>query len=127
MKPWNIVFLAGFIVYLTIRGLFARRTEGNTKVVSRADLGDRIVLFVVIAGNLGLPLVYLFTSWLGFADYRLPTFVPWCGLLVMLGALWMFWRSHADLGLNWSVTLEIRHGETIGVAGRLDGPTPSTC
>ncbi len=26
----------------------------------------------------------------------------------MLAALWLFWRSHADLGLNWSVTLEIR-------------------
>jgi protein-S-isoprenylcysteine O-methyltransferase Ste14 len=26
----------------------------------------------------------------------------------MLLALWLFWRSHADLGLNWSVSLEIR-------------------
>ena len=23
-------------------------------------------------------------------------------------ALWLFWRAHVDLGLNWSITLEIR-------------------
>ena len=26
----------------------------------------------------------------------------------MLGALFVFWRAHADLGLNWSPSLEIR-------------------
>jgi protein-S-isoprenylcysteine O-methyltransferase Ste14 len=26
----------------------------------------------------------------------------------MVAALWLFWRSHADLGRNWSVSLELR-------------------
>jgi protein-S-isoprenylcysteine O-methyltransferase Ste14 len=29
-------------------------------------------------------------------------------MTVMLFALWLFWRSHADLGDNWSVSLEVR-------------------
>jgi len=31
----------------------------------------------------------------------------------MLVSLWLFWRSHADLGLNWSVTLEVRRGHQL--------------
>ena len=34
------------------------------------------------------------------ADYRLPAGAPWCGTAVMAFALWLFWRSHADLGQN---------------------------
>jgi len=31
----------------------------------------------------------------------------------MAAALWLFWRSHADLGDNWSVTLELRNGHQL--------------
>jgi protein-S-isoprenylcysteine O-methyltransferase Ste14 len=31
----------------------------------------------------------------------------------MVVALWLFWRSHADLGHNWSVTLELRKGHQL--------------
>ena len=31
----------------------------------------------------------------------------------MLLSLWLFWRSHADLGKNWSVSLEVRQGHQL--------------
>jgi protein-S-isoprenylcysteine O-methyltransferase Ste14 len=61
--------------------------------------------------------LYLFTPLLDFANYSLPAFVPWCGTAVMLLALWLFWRSHADLGQNWSVTLEVRKGHELVTHG----------
>jgi protein-S-isoprenylcysteine O-methyltransferase Ste14 len=109
-RAWNIVFLVGFITYVCIRDVFARRTEGNEKIVRRLDALEGTLLISVGAGSLLLPLLYLFTPWLAFADYHLPAFVPWCGTMLMLPALWLFYRSHADLGPNWSVTLEIRKG-----------------
>jgi protein-S-isoprenylcysteine O-methyltransferase Ste14 len=112
IQPWNIVFLGGFIVYLGIRFVFARRTRGNEKVVSRVG-PDRILIALVSIGGLLLPVLYLFTPWLSFADYRLPAQVPWFGTIVMGFALWLFWRSHADLGPNWSVTLEVRKGHQL--------------
>jgi protein-S-isoprenylcysteine O-methyltransferase Ste14 len=112
IHPWNVVFLVGFIVYLGIRYVFARRTRGNEKAVSRAGR-DRILIAIVGVGSLLLPVLYLFTRWLAFADYRLPAWAPWLGTLVMCYALWLFWRSHADLGLNWSVTLEVRKGHQL--------------
>jgi protein-S-isoprenylcysteine O-methyltransferase Ste14 len=54
---------------------------------------------------------------LAFADYRPPALVPSLGLAVMLLALWLFWRSHADLGQNWSVTLEVRKQHQLVTSG----------
>jgi protein-S-isoprenylcysteine O-methyltransferase Ste14 len=31
----------------------------------------------------------------------------------MVAALWLFWRSHLDLGQNWSQTLELRKGHEL--------------
>jgi len=113
IQPWNIVFLIGFIAYVVIRGIYGARAKNNEKAVSRADGLDRAVMVIVFMGCLLLPVVYLFTPWLAFADYHLPAFVPWFGAAVMLVALWLFWRSHADLGQNWSVTLELRKGHQL--------------
>ena len=113
VQPWDLVFLVGFIIYVSIRGVFERRTGGIEKIVSRIDARERILLLFVGVGSLLLPLLYLFTHWIAFADYRLPIFAPWCGTAILGFALWLFWRSHADLGLNWSITLELRHGHQL--------------
>lgn len=113
MQPWNIVFLIGFIAYLTIRGVFARRTKSNELVVRRVDALEKTLLGIVIPTSTLLPLLYLFTPLLGFADYRLPAFAQWSGAVLMVAALWLFWRSHADLGANWSVSLELRKGHQL--------------
>jgi protein-S-isoprenylcysteine O-methyltransferase Ste14 len=117
IQVWNLVFLIGMIVYVSIRGVFGGRTKRNEKVVSRADTRDRALVAVVFLGSIILPALYLFTPWLGFADYRLPAFIPWCGAVVMVIALWLFWRAHVDLGLNWSITLEMRKGHELIVHG----------
>ena len=106
--PWNIVFLLGFVVYLGIRHVFERRTRGNKKKSSRIDGFEKALLGVVVLGGLVVPVLYLMTPLLSFADYDLPSVIPWCGTAVMLTALWLFWRSHSDLGQNWSVSLEVR-------------------
>jgi protein-S-isoprenylcysteine O-methyltransferase Ste14 len=108
IQTWNLVYLAGLVVYIAIRGVFGGRTKRIGKVVSRVDWRDRALVGAVFVGNIVSPALYLTTSWLGFADYRLPMFVPWCGVVAMIAALWLFWRAHVDLGLNWSITLEMR-------------------
>ena len=117
IQVWNLVFLIGMIVYVSIRGVFGGRTKRNEKVVSRADTRDRALVAVVFLGSIILPALYLFTAWLAFADYHLPAFIPWCGAVVMVIALWLFWRAHVDLGLNWSITLEMRKDHELIVHG----------
>src|SRR5258708_35584211 len=113
VQPWNLVFLVGFITHVFIRGIFKQRTKANEKTVRRVDGLEKTLMAIVIPGGLLLPVVYLFTPWLAFADYHLPIFAQPCGAALMLAALWLFWRSHADLGLNWSQTLELRKGHQL--------------
>jgi protein-S-isoprenylcysteine O-methyltransferase Ste14 len=108
LRPQNSVFLVGFVAYIVIRGVYARRIKSVEKSHRQVDGLEKFLLLLVIPSSLLLPVLYLFTPLLSFADYRLPSFAPWCGAVVMLAALWLFWRSHADLGLNWSPTLELR-------------------
>lgn len=110
---WNSVFLVSFITFVGIREVFKRRTRGIERTVSRLDALEIALLFICTVAVPVLPVLFLFTPWLGFADYRLPAFAPWCGTGFMVAALWLFWRSHADLGKNWSVTLEIRKGHQV--------------
>jgi protein-S-isoprenylcysteine O-methyltransferase Ste14 len=117
IQAWNLVFLIGVIVYVWIRGVFGGRTKRNQKVLSRVDTRDRALLALVVVGNIIAPALYLFTPWLRFADYHLPAFIPWCGAVTMVIALWLFWRAHVDLGLNWSITLEMRKGHELIVHG----------
>jgi protein-S-isoprenylcysteine O-methyltransferase Ste14 len=124
-RPWSVVFFAGFVVYTAIRAVYARRVKHAPTTHRQVDALEKALLLLVIPPSLLLPLLYLFTPWLRFADYRLPASAPWIGLLVMLAALWLFRRSHADLGRYWSATLELREGHALverGVYRRIRHP-----
>lgn len=123
--PWAAVFFVGFVIYTGIRARYARPTRGLERTHRQVDALEKTLLAIVIPSGLLVPLLYLFTPLLWFADYRLPAFVPPIGAVVMVAAIWLFWRSHADLGLNWSATLEIRKDHqlvTNGVYQRIRHP-----
>ena len=41
LQPWNLVFLAGFIVYVTIRGVYKQRTKNNELAAPAIGQGSR--------------------------------------------------------------------------------------
>src|SRR5437867_3346605 len=88
--PWAAVFFVGFVVYIAIRGAYARPTRGLERTHRQVDRLEKALLALMIPSGLLLPLLYLFTPLLWFADYRLPGFVPPCGIVVMLIAIWLF-------------------------------------
>jgi len=77
IDPWNLVFLIGFVVYVVIRGVFKQRVKRNEMMVRRVDALEKTLMLIVIPGGLLLPVVYLFTPWLAFADYHLPALARW--------------------------------------------------
>jgi protein-S-isoprenylcysteine O-methyltransferase Ste14 len=44
-----------------------------------------------------------------FAEYFQPA-LAWVGAVTFALSLWLFYRTHKELGRNWSVTLEIVNG-----------------
>ena len=107
LQPWNLVFFVGFVVYFGIRHVFIRRTKSVRKEVSNVDGLEKLLLFLMVPAVLVLPVLYLFTPLLKFADYALPAPLMLVGAVAMAASLWLFWRSHVDLGSNWSVSLEL--------------------
>ena len=109
---FEIIFLAGFVVGSVIRKVYTFRCRGNKAANKRKSAVD---IILISAGGVGLaaPLFYLFSPWLDFANYDLPGWLGWVGTVAFAGALLLLWRSHADLGRNWSAILQIRQEHTL--------------
>ncbi len=124
-QPWNIVFAVGLLIYVTTRGVFVSRAKGNEVIDRRVGVQEKLLLVGVLATSLLFPIIYLFTPLFSFANYELPEWAHWCGLLSLMVGLWLFWRSHLDLGVNWSPTLETRKNHEVvthGVYARIRHP-----
>ena len=71
------------------------------------------------------PAIYVLTGQPKFAAYPFSPLLAWLGAATFALALWLFHRTHRELGRNWSVTLEIREQHalvTTGVYSRLRHP-----
>ena len=109
MNPWvaKAIVLVSTIVMVAIRAPHGRRSRGMKVVNDRkGPLETGLLTFVWFA--FFLPLVWIATPLLAFADYSLRPVPFIAGVLCLALGLWLFYWSHADLGTNWSVTLEIR-------------------
>ena len=124
-----LVYLAFVAVFLAIRGVFMRRMR-REKAVSRNDLLDRVLVLLVGIGQIVLPIVYQRSASLLHVADR-PQFLACMalGAVAMLAGLWLFRRSHVDLGDSWSVTLELNADHrlvTNGVYRRVRHPMYSS-
>lgn len=123
MSAWSgvgwgsVVWLASLVVQLTIRTPHLIRNRSNPIAVRRADRPEQCLLAVVSLTGLALPLIYVSTGFLAAADYVLPDWATTAGAMLQIPSLWLFWRSHADLGRNWSPGLEVREGHTLASRG----------
>ena len=113
-------FLA-LLAEMLIRFPHERQRRKTRMVVDRVSGLERLLLGLVAMGVFLLPAVYVSTSWLSWADYRLSPRATGraggVGTALLAVAVWLFWRSHTDLGRNWSPSLQIREGHTVVTNG----------
>lgn len=126
---FELFFVAGLVTAEIIRAPHRMRNkqdrrEGNIKD-SRIDWLEGLLMTLAFAGLWAVPVLYVFTTALDFAHYNLPAPAGVPGTVLLCLGLWLLWRSHADLGDNWSATLEISRGHTLvtgGVYARIRHP-----
>ncbi len=108
---FKIIFLVCMIVAEVIRFPHRQRNKREMRekklAESRISPLDFTLDMLAFIGMEVIPLVYIFTSWLNFANYMLPAVLGWLGAVIFVVALWVLWRAHKDLGQNWSPTLQI--------------------
>lgn len=122
---------AKIAVLLNLLGLLMIRwPHGNRISVLKIDddrkNGREIALLAIAGiGTTLIPVIWLVSPLFDYAEYPLHPGAYWPGLAITLFGLWLFHRSHAGLGLLWSVTLQLREEHklvTTGIYSRVRHP-----
>ena len=118
MSPWfgKVIILASSIAMVIIRAPHGRRSLG-VKVIRSSRGPLEIVLLALAWLAFFVPLVWVAAPVFAFADYSLHPVPLLVGILCLAVGLWLFARSHADLGTNWSITLEVREKHQLVTQG----------
>jgi len=118
---FEIIYWAGVVVGAVIRVKYTRPCKKNKIIEDRKSTLDMILVTIPGIGMFILPLIYIFTSRLDFADYQIIPAVSLTlgisGGLVHIAAMALLWKSHFDLGRNWSPTLQIREQHSLVTHG----------
>jgi protein-S-isoprenylcysteine O-methyltransferase Ste14 len=126
MNPWiaKVVILTASVMMVAIRAPHGQRSRG-IKVVTHRKGGRETTLLTLAWAGFFVPLVWVASPVFSFAEYPLRAGPLAGGVGCLVAGLWLFYRSHADLGTNWSVTLEVREQHrliTQGVYRRIRHP-----
>ena len=126
MNPWiaKVVVIAGILTMIAIRAPHGRRSR-SVKVAKSHKTSLETGLLVLAWIGFFIPLIWLASPVLSFAEYPLSLGPLVAGVICFVVGLWLFYRSHTDLGANWSITLEVREQHrliTQGVYRRIRHP-----
>ena len=126
MNPWfgHGALLLGCALCIAFRAPYGKQSKKIAIAESRRGGLETLLIVLMGFGFLLLPVAAV-TPLLAFAGYELHPAAFAAGAVCMVTALWLFHRSHADLGRNWSVTLELRDGHRLvehGVYKRIRHP-----
>lgn len=121
MNPWLAkgVVLAASIAMIAIRAPHGQRSRGVPVARSRKGPVESVLLVLAML-SFFVPLIWIATPLLAFADYPLRPAPLVAGTMCLVLGLWLFHRSHADLGTNWSVTLQVRESHRLVTGGVYD-------
>ena len=125
MDIFTTIYFAALVIEMIIRAPLNKKRRGETMSERRVTGQEIAILVLLFLGGFIMPILYAATNWLDFANYTLPAWASWLGVVLLAGALFLFWRAHADLGLNWSPSLEIREKHeliTQGIYGVIRHP-----
>src|SRR5262249_8453708 len=107
MDPWmaKAVVLAATVVMMAIRAPHGRRSR-SVKVAKSCKTPLETGLLVLAWVGFFVPLIWVATPAFRFAEYPLRTGPLIAGVACFVIGLWLFYRSHADLGTNWSISVD---------------------
>jgi protein-S-isoprenylcysteine O-methyltransferase Ste14 len=113
----KIFWVVGIVAWYMIRRPFERRAKRVRVVDNHRSWPDMIGLAAALVGQGVVPGVYVVTGEPAAADYPVHTWAIALGVILFCIGLWLFRRTHKELGKNWSITLEIRDNHKLVDSG----------
>jgi protein-S-isoprenylcysteine O-methyltransferase Ste14 len=113
----KITWLVFGIAWAILRQRPGRRSRKTPVRYSARGAREFILLGASLTGLGIVPFIYVTTHFPRFADYPFTPVLSYLGIAVDVICLWMFHRTHRDLGENWSVSLDLRERHTLVTRG----------
>src|SRR5262249_16373175 len=116
-NTFKAIFLVGLVAYLIV--LYRpnmKQYRKTTITMIRSKKLDRLLDVLTDMGQI-IPIVYVFTPWLGFANFRLPTWLGFVGVAIFIAALYLLWNAYTVIGRNFSPRIEIGEQQTLITLG----------
>lgn len=114
----KIAWALGVMAWYVIRLPFERKAKRAQVADARHRTLREMVLLSISTLGLGIvPAIYAATGFPKGLTYALSPVQVVAGICVFAASLWLFWRTHRDLGRNWSVTLEIKDAHQLVTGG----------
>ena len=111
------VYISGFLLASGIRHYYLQEFRRKAKEMGWKPLCDTWLVYLPAIGFLVIPALYILTPLLAGADYTLPFWAGWAGAALFAAALLLLWRSHADLGANFTPVAAVREGQHLVTTG----------
>lgn len=132
-RLWGGIYFAGMVAEIVVRTPYERGRHKAAKVDQRVTKLERGIITGLSLAMFLFPLIYTVSDRLAIADYPLSARTKGrlggLGTALLGAAVWVFWCSHRDLGLNWSPSLEITERQTLvtrGIYGKVRHPMYSS-
>jgi protein-S-isoprenylcysteine O-methyltransferase Ste14 len=113
----KMLWVLGAAAWYIIRHPFKRSSRRRMTARHIDWRRESLLVAVSFCGLFALPFLYIASGQPEFADYSFRPAQAGAGLLVLGGSLWLLWRTHRDLGGNWSAKLEIRDDHCLMTSG----------
>ncbi len=120
MIVFKILFLFALACLSLIRLHYTTKNREPIIIQYNSAL-DKSVQFLSGLGFTIIPLIFIFTPCLNFANIpchqTLIVIAGAAGCMFIIAALWASWRAFAELGRNWSAAVQIKKDQTLVTTG----------
>jgi protein-S-isoprenylcysteine O-methyltransferase Ste14 len=112
-----LVWAIGIVVWYIVRHPYSRKARKGAVSRTMIDGTEWVVLTILTLGLFVVPAIYAATGIPQAAERPFDPVLAWIGAAAFVASLWLFWRTHADLGRNWSVSLKMREKHQLVTQG----------
>ena len=121
MSPFELLFLSAWLIEEVIRFPHRRRYRQELRQHGAAHsrmtpLGVTLDMLAFLGMEI-VPLFAIFSTWLDFANYSLPSWLGWLGAALMAGSIILLFVAHRHLGRNWSPSVDLRQEHKLVTQG----------
>jgi protein-S-isoprenylcysteine O-methyltransferase Ste14 len=113
---FKIIYFVELVLITGVRSAGTTKFRREAVQVDRSTTLDTLLLALNGIGML-IPIFYVFSSWFDFADYSLPAWLSWLGVVIFAGAAVLLWATHQAMGRNWTPTLGFREDHALITEG----------